>query len=220
MRKNRTMRVAAVLLLAVLLTVCAICATFAKYTTNATGSDTARVAKWGFNTASISIDGLFRPTYTHVAADDSTTNVIAPGTSGNVSFKFELVSGVTAPEVAYDFAVSTDGSNCDTPIQSNDNIQWALTTSDTAPAAGDSEWGTWTALLNEIKALSGDSTGTKQYAANSKPAMVNTPYYVYWMWDFDAIDSTAANTDTAMGNNISDLADVTLKITITATQVD
>ena len=48
MKKNKMMRVASALLVAVLLTTCAISGTFAKYVSQATGSDTARVAKWGF----------------------------------------------------------------------------------------------------------------------------------------------------------------------------
>lgn len=47
MKKNKMMRAASALLIAVLLTTCAVSGTFAKYTTSETGSDTARVAKWG-----------------------------------------------------------------------------------------------------------------------------------------------------------------------------
>ncbi len=47
MKKNRMMRLASVLLVCVLLTTSVISGTFAKYTTTANASDTARVAKWG-----------------------------------------------------------------------------------------------------------------------------------------------------------------------------
>lgn len=47
MEKNRMMRLASALLILTLLTTCMISGTFAKYTTQATGEDTARVAKWG-----------------------------------------------------------------------------------------------------------------------------------------------------------------------------
>ena len=46
MKKNRMMRVASALLVAVLLTTCAISGTFAKYVSTATGEDAARVAYW------------------------------------------------------------------------------------------------------------------------------------------------------------------------------
>lgn len=47
MKKNKIMRIASVLLVAVILTTCAISGTFAKYVTSGSGSDTARVAKFG-----------------------------------------------------------------------------------------------------------------------------------------------------------------------------
>ena len=50
MKKNIMMRVASALLIAVLLTTCAISGTFAKYVSTASGSDTARVGNIDFNT--------------------------------------------------------------------------------------------------------------------------------------------------------------------------
>ena len=47
MRKNKMMRLASSLLVAVLITTSAISGTFAKYTTQDSASDSARVAKWG-----------------------------------------------------------------------------------------------------------------------------------------------------------------------------
>lgn len=47
MKKNKMMRIASVLLVAVLISTCAISGTFAKYVTRVEGTDTARVAKWG-----------------------------------------------------------------------------------------------------------------------------------------------------------------------------
>ena len=46
MRKNKMMRAASALMVAVLLTTCTISGTFAKYVTTAEGKDTARVAKF------------------------------------------------------------------------------------------------------------------------------------------------------------------------------
>ncbi len=47
MEKNKSLRTASGLFILVLLTTCVIGATFAKYTTTGSASDTARVAKWG-----------------------------------------------------------------------------------------------------------------------------------------------------------------------------
>ena len=47
MKRNKMMRIASVLLVAVLLSTCVISGTFAKYTTSNSATDSARVAKWG-----------------------------------------------------------------------------------------------------------------------------------------------------------------------------
>jgi hypothetical protein len=62
MKKNKMMRLASLLLVCVLLTTSVISGTFAKYTTSYTANDTARVAKWGFDQATLSFD-LFAATY-------------------------------------------------------------------------------------------------------------------------------------------------------------
>jgi len=48
MKKNRTMRIAGLLLALTLITSCFVGGTFAKYVSEATGTDTATVAKWSF----------------------------------------------------------------------------------------------------------------------------------------------------------------------------
>jgi len=47
MKKNKMMRIASILMVATLITTCAISGTFAKYVTKAEAQDNARVAKWG-----------------------------------------------------------------------------------------------------------------------------------------------------------------------------
>lgn len=229
MRKNKMMRAASVLLVAVMLTTCVISGTFAKYTTSATGNDTARVARWGFGTTQVQFDNLFSSTYKYVntsgnsVSSSNNDSVIAPGTSGSARFQFKLADNSKKPEVAYNFTVSTSGSSIDETIKSNNNIKWALTTSDTAPTSGDNEWGNWDALIAEIQNLAGTSATqetnckTAKYEAGNTPDMVNNTYCVHWMWDFG--DDSSVSGDNAMGNATT-LAEVTLKITITATQID
>ncbi|MBE6595463.1 MAG: hypothetical protein E7644_06660 [Ruminococcaceae bacterium] len=93
MKKNKMMRVASALLVAVLLTTCAISGTFAKYVTTVSGSDSARVATWniGYNFAQIS---TFNKTYDSTV--DSAEQVVAPGTS---DFGTYILTG--APETDY-----------------------------------------------------------------------------------------------------------------------
>ena len=220
MKKNKAMRLASALLVLTLLTTCAISSTFAKYVTKAEGTDKARVAKWGFEGGStIAITDLFKTAYDKNV--QGAADVIAPGTTNSATFGFTYggAAGATAPEVAYTFTVSTDGSTCERSIKDNPNIQWKLDGGD---------WSSWDDLLNAINALSGDMSGTNTYNPGQLPEAFKTAgtHTVSWRWLFDETTpiegGTVQNndaTDTAMGN-ATDLADVTLKITVAATQLD
>lgn len=216
MKKSKFMRAAAILMAAVLLTTCAISGTFAKYTTTASASDSARVAKWGFETTSMTLD-LFDGTYTNVASGDS-ANVIAPGTSKTATFTF--APPAAAPEVAYTFEISATGS-CDPSITSNANIHFYL---DGDEVTAGSTTTNFEELLAAINALSGDASGTKTYAAGTLPTAfaggATGEHTVGWAWDFydtDAHDEA----DTAMGNTaVSTDLEATISIAVTATQID
>jgi len=112
MKKNMMMRVASALLVAVLLSTCAISGTFAKYTTSDSDFESARVAKWGV-TITLEVDNTaFNTTYANdgeqekdssanviantVASKNATDTVLAPGTAGKL-LTYELTG---APEVA------------------------------------------------------------------------------------------------------------------------
>ncbi len=117
MKKNFMMRAASVLLVAVMLTTCAISGTFAKYVSANDANDSARVAKWG---VVVTVTGdAFSTTYDRVEdgndADEdnvditvnSDVNVVAPGTTGT----FGGVALLGTPEVAVN--VSFDESTVD-----------------------------------------------------------------------------------------------------------
>ena len=213
MKKTKLMRAALLLLVLTLVTSCFVGGTFAKYTTSATGSDTARVARWGFNKASVVLNDLFKTAYDNVQGK---ADVIAPGTTNSATFSFAYGGATTAPEVAYTFTVSADDSKCAQSIKDNKNIQWKL---------DNGAWGTWDALITAINALDGNKPDNK-YAPGELPdaftAAEGNTHTVYWRWLFDGTSDGATDqdkTDTDMGNAV-DLANVTLKITVTATQVD
>ena len=220
MKKNKFMRMASVLLVLTLLTTCAISGTFAKYVTSTTGTDSARVAKWGFTDtkSQITLNDLFKTTYDNNV--EGKADVIAPGTTNSANFKFTYNTtdnGATAPEVAYTFVVSTDGSTIGDSIKNNTNIQWKL---------DDGAWGTWDQMIAAVKTLSGDESGTKTYAPGQLPAAFNKnqTHTISWEWLFKTEtsgESMAAQdvTDTAMGNAQA-LDNVSITITITATQID
>ena len=101
MKKNIMMRVSAVLLVAVLLTTCVISGTWAKYTTNKSATDTARVAKWGVViTAETPDDNEYQATELTVTETAVTTvnntKVLAPGSGVN----FASINVTGTPEVA------------------------------------------------------------------------------------------------------------------------
>ena len=224
MRKNKFMRAASGLLVAVLLTTCVISGTFAKYTTKSEGSDTARVAKWGFKEDStLVLKDLFKTSYedtTNGETVKSNTKVIAPGTSGSAQFGFKYVgdTAATAPEVAYTFKVDTNGSSCADSIQKNKSIVWSLDDEECTATEGKTSW---QVLIDKIEALDGNVANNK-YAAGNLPTAFNNStskdnlHTVSWKWEYS--NNNDVN-DTGMGN-ADKLDEVTLKITITAEQID
>ncbi len=111
MKKNRMMRLASGLLVAVLLTTSMIAGTFAKYTTQDSAYDSARVAKWGVEVQAVG--NLYGDTYASVddgnviVKEDATgftvqsnnklDDVVAPGTLNDEGMTFSLKG---QPEVA------------------------------------------------------------------------------------------------------------------------
>ena len=119
MRKNKMMRLASGLLVAVLLTTSTISGTFAKYVTSDSASDTARVAKWGVtvmasgnlfgtdyesNSADTNKDSIVAATSVNVSSTDG--NIVAPGTRNFEGFKI-AINGT--PEVAYTITATDNG---------------------------------------------------------------------------------------------------------------
>lgn len=216
MKKNKMMRLASILLVCVLLTTSVIGGTFAKYVTQIDGSDSARVATWGFTgvDAEIAFGDLFKTAYDKNVQGKA--DVIAPGTTNSANFQFKYDGQETTPEVAYTFVISTAGSTIAEDIENNTNIQWKLDSN---------EWGTWDDMIADIEALDGDES----YDAGELPAAFTAGddvHTISWQWIFDdgsatkdAADNAQNVEDTTMGNkNLLD--EVELVITITATQVD
>lgn len=222
MKTNKMMRIASILLVAVLLSLCVISGTFAKYTTSVNSQDSARVAYWGFQrTNSMDITGLFVGAYDQetgatVKSEDG-ADVIAPGTAGSTTFSFAYDErNGNAPEVAYTFEVKVDGT-IGADIEANPNILWSL---DGAEFAHETDSSSWDKLIAAIEALDGNRAGNR-YEAGELPTAFGTQdntHSISWRWVFS--NSEANDTyDTSMGN-AADLESVSLKITITATQID
>lgn len=112
MKKNRMMRLASGLLVAVLATTSMISGTYAKYVTSASASDAARVAKWGVNV--VAEGALFATAYdkdintphtesnvitveSHNSSAAGEKSVVAPGTKNETGITFSITG---TPEVA------------------------------------------------------------------------------------------------------------------------
>lgn len=215
MKKNKALRSAFGIVVAALMTTCLIGGTFAKYTTGAKAQTNARVAKWGFSSDnSISFDNLFKDAYNGTVKSANGDKIIAPGTSGSVKFGFayDETEG-NAPEVAYSFTVNVSGE-CADAIKANPDIQFRV---------DNGSYGTWDQMVQSLKALSGEVDGSKNYEPGQLPASFTAQdeeHTVSWQWLFtDSPETDAQNAaDTAMGNAAS-LAECSLGITITATQI-
>lgn len=129
MKKNKTLRIASVLLIAVLLTTCIISGTFAKYVTSGEAEDQARVAKFG---VVVDAEGtLFARTYYRVnttneelgntatqypndgtnygsltVESSGTDNVVAPGTKNDKGITIS-VSGKPEVDVKITFDIAS-----------------------------------------------------------------------------------------------------------------
>lgn len=122
MKKNAMLKIAAVLLVAVLLTTCAISSTFAKYVSEASSDEaSARVAKWGVTTTmTLSDENDFSHTYGTgdklvSAFGGEGDKVVAPGTSGTLTFSYAL-SGKSEVSGIVNFNIEVENP-ADIPLQ-------------------------------------------------------------------------------------------------------
>ena len=218
MKKNVMMRVASALLVAVLLSTCAISGTFAKYVTEATGSDSARVAKWGVNIATTG--SMFAGE--EVAGDSATTvaktvlstggNLVAPGMDGTMA---EIV--VTgAPEVAVKITHEATVAISGWAITGDDFYCPLVITVEGHDIKG-LDYDTAALVAEAIKmAIDGHS---KEYDAGTDLNTTADEVNVSWKWD---VEGTAGGEQTDAKDTL--VADVTATIEIgiktTVTQID
>ena len=130
MKKNKMMRIAAVLLIVTLLSTCAISGTFAKYVAKADMEDSARVAKWGIKIETsgdlfsdkyvaededyIAAGGEYSVVAGNATATQEGDKVVAPGTTSYKETADGEDMGFTAvlsgkPEVATRFSLKLTG---------------------------------------------------------------------------------------------------------------
>lgn len=220
MKKNVMMRVASALLVAVLMTTCAISGTFAKYTTSKTGSDSARVAKFGVvieangqtfaKSETGEVDGVVTAnTVLSAGAVNGIENVVAPGMSGEmVAMEIE-----GTPEVAVEVSYESDLALANWTVDSNYYCPIVITVNGTAIEG--SNYTSMTAFEEAVEAAI--DAFTKEYPAGTDLSGAAAPV-VSWSWAFNVSDANDEK-DTKLGDAAT-AATISLTVKTIVTQVD
>ena len=182
MKENKLAKFMALVLLITLLAIILVSGTYAKYTTSASGTDTATVAKWSIKfgsediaksqTKTLSIDLFSTITNTDGTTESNVSqtdgSLIAPGTMGN----FTLAELKNESEVNAEYTVTYTLTN-----ESGVPLEFT-TTKDVEDS--------WNSDLSRINVAKTD--------LNMGATVNTTP--VYWRWAFDGNDDVK---DTTLG---------------------
>lgn len=232
-KKNVTLRAAAVLFALALITSCFVGGTFAKYVTNGTGTDTARVAKFG---VTVEANGtMFAEKYdtdkeaktvassrVGVAEGDK-DNVVAPGTSGNMVSM--TLTGTPEVKVHVNYAPTVKLSDNWTledgtfycPLQ----IKIGTATIDGLHFASKNLF--VNAIVSEIVS---NTSNNKTYDAGTDLSTVgNDALAISWAWPFESTDKAGKSNDakdTYLGDQaaLNNAATIEISVVTTVTQVD
>jgi len=239
MKKNAMLKIAAILMVAVLLTTCAISSTFAKYvTTGDTATEVGRVAKWGVGITS-TVSGIFAEQYENgnavttenpsdgadvlALSSASVKELVAPGTqkAGTIT---AAISGT--PEVAFEITTVATVTLTGWEIDDDDNSETdavfycPLVFNVGGTEIDGTEYTSATAMADAIKTAI-QNKGTAQYPAGAS-TVANNVVAVSWAWAMETVteDATAAENnvkDTILGD--AGAATVSITVTQTATQI-
>jgi len=238
------MRLASALLILTMVTTCAISGTFAKYVTEDSATDTARVAKWGVK-VDVAGDTAFATTYAtdedpvriaNTVVSSTADKLVAPGTEGTLG----TVKITGAPEVAVDVKADVNVALSNWTISGNLYFPVKVTVGGSelsftgCSTVDDVEKVIEDAVINAILdkqagdtfAIADDTTNpdvrtaTKQYEANKDFGNAESAIDVTvdWEWPFDGDDvkDTALGDQAAAGN----AAGIGFTCTVTVTQLD
>ena len=202
MKNNKTVKFMALVLFVTILAIILVSGTYAKYTTSATGSDTATVAKWSIKLGDEDIAKSTEKTFT-IDLFSTITNtesseeknvkktdgsLIAPGTMGS----FTLASLKNESEVNAKYSVTYTLSN-----ESGVPLEFTTNKDDESSWKSD-----FTAVNVSNEALATDATATTAT--------------VYWRWAFTK-DTARDTSDTTLGTTTPT---VTLTAKIDVEQAD
>ena len=208
MTKNRSIKIAVLVLALALITSCFVGTTFAKYISTSEGSAAAIVAKWDIELNDEAIEEDFNFNLFAVVSnvdaetgivgtgddanvdntrviDGENVSLIAPGTGGSVTIKLADASEVTT-QYDVDFTVDAAGVP----------LKWSKTNNGT-------DWAEWNDATFDIVDASFDAEG-------------NATITLYYMWAFEQADVAAGDlADTTLGLAAAAKPTVTAKVTVT-----
>ena len=221
-KKNNALRAASTLLVAVLLSTCAISGTFAKYVTSGSGTDSARVAKWGvvINATGETFAKSYAKDDTSFTIDTntvvSTNKVVAPGTGGNMA-SFTLDG---TPETA--FRVSFEGRMelGDKWVDDTDSYYCPIEITVGTTTLKGTTFASAEAFEDAVKTEI--ATFSKDYAANTNLNTLTADVPdISWSWPFYDSDENDVK-DTYLGDQAAagNAATISLSVTATVTQID
>lgn len=214
MKKNRTMRAAALLLALTLMTSCFVGGTFAKYTTSDSATDTARVAKWGVEVlASGNLFGTeYNPnsvtdpdkpdqigTVTTSVSSNGTDNIVAPGTKNDEGLTISITG---TPEVSWAVEDATADSDKNNEIylgQGNWGVMVLATGLNDASDVTGLYTRTGSAGEYTYAPATGDWVSGTEYYVLTDAVTVTAPYYPI-TWTVTATGEASAITDARLGD--------------------
>ena len=218
MKKNFAMRIAACLLVVTMLSLCMVSYTYAKYTTNNTYSEEARVAKWGVVVTAADVDDvddIFAKEYKSTDSDvvvSATSKVVAPGTSGTATIL--TVSG--APEVATSVkatGVLTLSDDWEVGTDFYCPIKFTITSTNGPQVVNGLDYTSAAAFKAAVEAAIANSLN-KEYAPNTT---LTDSVIVSWEWPFEVTGNDAK--DTALGN-LTPAPTINLEVTVQVDQIN
>ena len=220
MKKNKTMRLAGALLVLTLITSCFVGGTFAKYVTSTTGTDTARVAKFGVEVSSESTafntvyakDGQVASIVTNSVVSSNDEKLVAPGTKGNLA----SISISGQPEVDVKVANNFTVTLNDNWKDAEENFYCPIVITVGDKQLKGTGYQSREDFENAIKAAVEEKMPSKDFKANTDLA---NNVDLKWAWAFEGNDDVK---DTFLGNQskAGKAATITFNFTTTVTQID
>ncbi len=192
---GKTFRLGGLLLVVCLISTVMLSGTFAKYTSEVAGQDTALVAKWSFTSTTLGtptspIDlGIWDPDYSTNVYQGTGDSIIAPGIKGRfdvgftydadvnaaLTFKIEKSGNLSGVAAAVPIQYSLDSSFASDKIYYNlDNLAAAII--DTAPTGTISANGHYGSDGDTAKWIIANTGGGSSVTVNKT---------VYWRWPYD-----------------------------------